>query len=50
MDLEPVDKGRAAIQIAGLVVAMLLWGLGLQYVLQNYIFVSPPAIYVQHTN
>jgi hypothetical protein len=50
MDLEPSGKGRAAVQIAGVVAAMLLWGFGFQYVLQNYVFVSPPAIYVQHTN
>jgi hypothetical protein len=50
MDLEPSGKGKAAVQIAGVVAAMLLWGFGFQYVLQNYVFVSPPAIYVQHTN
>jgi hypothetical protein len=49
MDQQPSRKGKLAAQIAGTVAALLFWGFGLEYMLQTYVFVSPPAISVQHS-
>jgi hypothetical protein len=40
-------KAKAAALIAGTVAAVLLWGFGAQYLLRNYVFLSPPEISIQ---
>jgi hypothetical protein len=42
MDRESHSKGKTAAAILATVAAILLWGFGAEYVLQNYVFVSPP--------
>jgi hypothetical protein len=42
MDREPFRKGKVAAGIVATVAAVLLWGFGVQYVLHNYVFLSPP--------
>ena len=40
-------KRKVAAGIAVTVVVALLWGFGVEYVLQNYVFISPPANAIQ---
>jgi hypothetical protein len=47
MDQESSGKGKVAAGIVGTVAAVLLWGFGIEYVLHNYVFVSPPENSVQ---
>jgi hypothetical protein len=42
MDRDSPDKGKVAVVIVATAAAVLLWGFGVEYVLQNYVFVSPP--------
>jgi uncharacterized membrane protein len=47
MDQRPSMTGKATALIAGTVVAVLLWGFGVEYMLHNYVFLSPPEISIQ---
>ena len=38
------EKGRFAMVVAAATVVVLLWGFGVELVLHNYIFVSPPVL------
>jgi hypothetical protein len=40
-------KGKVAAGIAATVVVAMLWGFGVEYVLHNYVFISPPENAVQ---
>jgi hypothetical protein len=42
MDRESHSKGKITAAIVATVAAVLLWGFGAEYVLQNCVFVSPP--------
>jgi hypothetical protein len=35
-------KRKVAVGIAATVVVAILWGFGVEYVLHNYVFISPP--------
>jgi hypothetical protein len=48
MDQRSSSKGKATMLVAGTVAAILLWGFGVEYLLQNFIFISPPEISVQN--
>jgi hypothetical protein len=39
--------GKATALVAGTLAAVLLWGFGVEYVLHNYVFLSPPEISIQ---
>jgi hypothetical protein len=47
MDQQSSEKGRATLLVAGTVAAVLVWGFGVEYVLHNYVFMSPPEIAIQ---
>jgi hypothetical protein len=38
------EKGRFAMGVAAATVVVLLWGFGVELVLHNQIFVSPPVL------
>jgi hypothetical protein len=40
-------KRKVATGIVATVVAVMLWGFGVEYVLHNYVFISPPENAVQ---
>jgi hypothetical protein len=43
-------KGKVAAGIVATVVAAMLWGFGVEYVLHNYVFISPPENAIQKMN
>jgi hypothetical protein len=45
-----LKKGRLATAIIATMVAALIWGFGVEFVLTNYVFVSPPVHSVQKIN
>ncbi len=47
MDQGSSGKGKVAAGIVATVVAVLIWGFGVEYVLHSYVFVSPPASHFQ---
>ena len=47
MDQRSLMTGKATLLVAGTVAAVLFWGFGVEYVLHNYVFPSPPEISVQ---
>jgi hypothetical protein len=42
-----LKKGRFAAAIIATTVAVLIWGFGVEFVLKNYVFVSPPVHSIQ---
>jgi len=47
MDRRSSRIGKATGLVAVTMAAVLLWGFGVEYVLHNYVFLSPPEISVQ---
>jgi hypothetical protein len=48
MDRGSSGKGKVAAKIVATVVAVLIWGFGVEYVLHSYVFVSPPESHLQN--
>jgi hypothetical protein len=44
------ERGKFATAIIATMAAVLLWGFGTEFVLKNYVFVSPPVHSVQKVN
>jgi hypothetical protein len=50
MDRRSSEKSKFAMAIIATTAAVLLWGFGAEFVLKNYVFVSPPVHSVQKVN
>jgi hypothetical protein len=42
MDLRFFGKNKLAMAVMATTVAIVLWGFGVEFVLHNYVFISPP--------
>jgi hypothetical protein len=50
MDRRSSEKSKFAMAIIATTAAVLLWGFGAEFVLKNYVFVSPPVHSLQKVN
>jgi hypothetical protein len=47
MDQRFSGKGKLAMAIIATMAAVILWSFGIEFVLHNYVFISPPETSIQ---